>query len=355
MQHENADNPVVIRNIEISDLNVDRICFEDLDLNLSFSTHSDQLFPLIQSKISLLTLKGPKGVHAVAELNNTNLLAQEKNTGIVLLENDRNEQILMAHISVEIIDLGFNFNLRERKRSVAPQTMLDENVAYKMIEELEEWKEFQQNEFTLALKRKEIETLTQLTNEWNRKRQQEEIDLKKKINHCDVLTRTLEEAHKRISILENSKSAHEKSMTRMKVQLERESDKKITVLQERIRMLEDELRHLKYTENAKLRSIQQKYDENSIENEKLKHKIKQVENELRCVRENNVPREDAAGLQANIVSLKSFLFYREQMIALNTFTGNIKRETRSNDRIKANVQRKMGEISSRNPENKFFN
>lgn len=303
LQHEKADNPLMIRNIEISDLNVDRICFEDLDLSLSFSTKPNQLFPLIQSKISLLTLKGPKGIHAVAELDNTNLLAHEKNTGIVLLENDRGEQISMAHISVEIIDLGINFNLRDRSRPSPVPTIIDENLAYKAIEELEEWKEFQQQEFLLSLKRTEIETMTRLTNEWNRKRLREEQELKKKIQHCDMLTRNLEQAHKKISILEKAGISHEKSLLRVKNQLENETEKKMSALQNRIRSLEDELRQQKYTENVKLQSMQLKYEQNSIENEKLKYKTKQLENELRDKTECSIPKEEAAGFQANIVSL----------------------------------------------------
>lgn len=311
LQHENADNPLNIRNIEISDLNVDRICFEDLDLSLSFSTNADQLIALIQSRTSLLSLKGPKGVHAVAELDNTNLLAQEKNTGIVLLANDRGEQVSMAHISVEIVDLGFNFNSRDRSRPTlasAPSTaMLDENLAYKMIEELEEWKEFQQQEFIASLKRKEIGAITRLTNDWHRKRGQAEAELKQKISHCDMLTRTLEQAHKKISLLEKSDASHEKSVARLKNQLEREAEKKVTALQNRIRSLEDEVRQQKCTENVKLRSIQQKYEQICIEHEKLKLKAGQLERSLRDATENTVPKEEAAGLQANIVSISGFV------------------------------------------------
>lgn len=202
LQHPDADIPLVIRNLEISDIVIDQLSFEDMHLRLCFSTYPNQLFDLIKAKTCLLTLKGPRGIHATAELDNQNILSQEKTKGIVLLENDQNEQIAMAHICVEVTELGVNFNAqsnlsakRQQKNYQTIDFALNEDLAYKKIEELEEWKQVQQKEFLMELKRQEIDHLTRLSNQWQRKRTEQEQNLQKKMDHCSWLTRTLEEAH----------------------------------------------------------------------------------------------------------------------------------------------------------------
>lgn len=171
MQHPAADSTLVIRNLEISDIVIDQISFEDMHLRLCFTARPDQLLELIKSKPCVLTLKGPRGIHASAELDNHNILAQEKTKGIVLLENEQNEQIAMAHISVQTEELGLNFNTdatlikrQQQKNQQLANVFPDENLAYRMIEELEEWKQVQRQEFLAELKRHEIAHLTQLSN-----------------------------------------------------------------------------------------------------------------------------------------------------------------------------------------------
>lgn len=294
---------MTIRNIEISDINVDRICFEDLDMKLCFSTYSQRLMELIQAKSCLLTLKGPKDFHASAELDNANVLAEEKSKGIVLLKNDCGEQVAMAHVSVEISDLGLNFNSRDntavRGRNDStnkPSTvMFDENLAYKVVEELENWKQCQQQAFLMDLKRREIVLMTRLTNEWHRKRRDEEEKIENRMKQCDILTRTLEDAYEALKERARGDEILGKSVLNSTKQMEKQFAAKTTVFQDRIRALEEEHRRLKQTSEKRLAEVENQRDLAMAGNEKLVAKLRQMEDTF---------RKEAAGLKAENVSAR---------------------------------------------------
>lgn len=288
LQHPGADSTVVVRNLEISDIVIDQISFEDMHLRLCFTSHSDQLFDLIKSKPCLLTLKGPRGVHASAELDNHNILTQEKTKGIVLLENEQNEQVAMAHISVETEELGLNFNtdaaLKARqlqKQQLPSHGYIDEDLAYKMIEELEEWKFSQQKVFLVELKRREIEHLTQLSNEWQRKRREQELKLQKKMEHCDRLTQTLEEAHNMFKERNRSDIEYEHTLLKTKSDLERCYAKKIDSLNGTILQMEKENFIRQKNDELILKEVEAERDQLKMECKKLKAKVKTLERDVR--------------------------------------------------------------------------
>lgn len=285
LQHPAADSSPIIRNLEISDIVVDQISFEDMHLRLCFTTHPVQLFDLIKSKPCLLVLKGPRNIYATAELDNHNILTQEKTKGIVLLENEQNEQIAMAHISVQTEELGLNFNTdatlkaRHQHKSQQPQVFLDEDLAYKMIGELEEWKNMQQKDFMAELKRHEITHLTQLSNEWQRKRRVEELKLQRKIEHCDRLTQTLEEAHNMFKERNRNDIEYEHTLMKTKSDLERCYAKKIDSLNGKIMQMEKENFIKQKNDERMVKDIEAERDQLRMENKKLKSKIKSLEKE----------------------------------------------------------------------------
>lgn len=287
LQHPLADIPSAVRNLEISNVVIDQISFEDMNMRLYFTSYPEQLYELIKSNACVLTLKGPRGVQATAELDNNNILSQGKTKGIVLLENEQNEQMAMAHISVEIEELGVNFNtestLKMKRHQVhqhAGNAFLDEDLAYKMIEELEEWKQVQQKEFLADLKRREIAHLTQLSNEWQRKRQEEEIKLQKKIEHCERLTQTLEEAHVMFKDRNRTDGEYEQTLLKTKCELERCYARKIDTLNGKILQMEREQAIKDKNEMKSMKKAELEKEKLKMENDKLKAKIQSLEKEL---------------------------------------------------------------------------
>lgn len=283
LQHPAADSSPVVHNLEINEV-VEQISFEDMHLRLCFTAHinHDQLYDLIKSRPCLLILKGPRNIYATAELDNHNILMREKTKGIVLLEQN-DEQIAMAHISVQTQELGLNFNTdttlkarQQHRNEQSAQMFLDENVAYKMIEELEEWRVVQQKEFLAELKRHEIAHLTQLSNEWQRKRREEELKLQKKIEQCDRLTQTLEEAHIMFKQRNQNDSEYELTLLKTKSDLERCYAKRIDSLNAKIMQIEKESFIQQKNEERILNEVERERDQLKAENRKLKLKIKSM-------------------------------------------------------------------------------
>lgn len=124
------------------------------------------------------------------------------------MENEIGEKVAMAQASAELTDLGANLNAQQRKFAefLQPKTYrqhqphLDEELAYKIVEELEDWKSKQQEVFLVDLKRREINHLSRLTEEWTQRRTDLESALAHKLEQCSLLTSALEIANHNIQV-----------------------------------------------------------------------------------------------------------------------------------------------------------
>lgn len=76
LSHFEADNPLAVRNFEMPAGSAELVNLKNLDLSLFFTTEKGRLVDAINSRSCLLTLKGPKGFRAIAELDNENILSQ---------------------------------------------------------------------------------------------------------------------------------------------------------------------------------------------------------------------------------------------------------------------------------------
>lgn len=233
LHHSKAHNPLARLNISLKN---PKIANEHIELY--FTADAQHINELIESEPCVLTVKGPRGALATAEIDNATLLAQvcylrenavqefmfptplfitiflcytiseifmfqQKNVGIILLENEATERVAMAHASLQLIDLGTNFNRQKSDTfgfASGRKHPLDTDMAYKMFEELEDWKSQQQEIFLADLKRRESEHLTKLTTEWRQRRSDLESTLLHKLEQCNTLTTALEEAKKAVKV-----------------------------------------------------------------------------------------------------------------------------------------------------------
>lgn len=205
LHHPKSDTTFTIANIELTEICSNLIEFRDLELQLFFSSTTDEILDLIECEPCVLTINGPRGVHATADLDNEILLVgtKEKRSGVILMEDQNGEKIAMAHIFVYLDDLGLSFNSQVKRLSSLtqqPRAYMDENLAYKIVEELEEWKLKQQEVFLVELKRKEVAHLAHLTAEWQKRKSEQENLLSEKLEQCSMLTAALDEAHKTLQV-----------------------------------------------------------------------------------------------------------------------------------------------------------
>ncbi|XP_055382421.1 centrosomal protein of 120 kDa [Condylostylus longicornis] len=332
LQHQNADTTYTVANIELTEISSNLIEFKNFMLQLFFSSRADTVLEVVSSESCVLKICGPRGIFAVAELNNEILLTsnKEKHSGVVLMENQNGEKCALAYISVYMEDLGISFNSQIKKHvnnDNNPPTIaayFDENLAYKVVEELEDWKKKQLENFLVELKRKEVNHLAMLSLEWQKRKSELENSLSKKLEECSQLYDTLEKAHLTLKEKGLSYSEHEKLVEKIRKDTEEKFSKIITGLNEKIKRIEYDMEH-------KIKLEQLKYKELELENinmEKEKFSLKKDLDELHKIcnemKENYVPKEQLIALLQDMSVLherleevqKSQQFYKCQWAKL---------------------------------------
>jgi hypothetical protein len=151
--HQKSESTQTIKTFEIYAVDSETIDFENLRIGLFFSAKPSSIIELIQSENSVLTINGPSGrTHAHAELNNECLILgnKEQKLGIILMENSSGEKTAVANIYSHLEELGINCNSQMKNYTqIQPQQSVNfnENLTYKCVDELEQWKSKQEEMF----------------------------------------------------------------------------------------------------------------------------------------------------------------------------------------------------------------
>lgn len=328
--HEFADTPrtIVNRDIHENDINGNVIAFKDLELKLYFTSHSENIMDLIKSSVSCtLCIRGPHNSHAKAYLDCKNLLISNKEwtCGNILLTNKNETVSAMAEIFVYLDDAGLNFNAKRmenlpdmdedpkidmaRALEIQKEELFDESIAYKMIDELESWKEHQKKQFMSELKRTEEKYLEKLKDDFNHMKASYEDKYEQKNNELQVLTRTLEDAHNSLKQKNLQHVRNEDNVQKMKQELEKSYADKLQMIKERTMNLEQEFMHELNMKNIKIESLEcsnkQLYEKVNFlthENCDLKTKIDCMNAKYDDLKLNLVPKEEVETLIQEMVS-----------------------------------------------------
>lgn len=168
--------------MELDAIESETLQLSNLLLQLFFSSLPDRVLESIIAESSKLSLHGPHGLFGFARLDNQSLVvgSKEKQSGVLILENQTGESIGMATVYSFLDEVGINFNSRDP--TGGPEVVvgggnargqLDDQLSYKMLEEQKQWMMQQREQFLVELKQKEVAHLTKLTNEWKRKQMKE--------------------------------------------------------------------------------------------------------------------------------------------------------------------------------------
>lgn len=294
--NDRADIVKAFVNREITENENLEVQFDDLQLKLYFTSPSSQIEELIQSSENCtLTIKGPRNYQVKARLDCRNLIPEkdEKISGLILMQSASEDLNAMTKISVYLEALGLNFNSQFKNdiekaesqteietRSIEDRKalLMDEDLTYKMIEELELWKENQKQIFLEELKTKEKKFLEHLKETWNRKQDKLECELHEKAEKLACMTRSLEEAKNIMS--EKMPGYTEQDIDKIRKKLSEYYQNEIQNLKEESLRNEADLRH-------EMRMIEIKLDEHERntkiteqENHHLKEKCQKLEEKL---------------------------------------------------------------------------
>ena len=327
--HERSQTLKTIISRDLKDFNEDdskTITFEPpLELRLFFISNPDGIVSLIQSSDSCkLCVNGPKGIQTKALLDCKTLMARYKqaSSGLILLENQHKEKVAMANVSVRIDDLGINYNVQQQwmnetqtNEDTGKTVLLDEDLAYKMIEDLEKWKSHEYETFLESLKEKESLYLSKLKHEWILKRCTMEQELVSKLEKYTNLTAALEEAQSCLKEKGSQYFQQEKLILKMKTDLEKSYNGQLLAMKERARRLEEDLTQKFSMEELKYAEMEMEKLKFQKENEELREFNARLQKEIKELKENFTPTDDVDNILQNMVMINYSL--NQTLIAIN--------------------------------------
>jgi hypothetical protein len=317
---ENSNIQRTFVNCEILEDDIIDNCmikFNEINLKLYFVAEMNKISEMINSiDVCTLCVKGPHNFINQANLNCKSFMSngniEDEFNGNVVLSNQNQLITGIASITISLTDAGKNSNENFAKINVIDdnfnqniinnndnnnkrESLFDENVAYHMLEELEQWKEKERDKFFEELKLSEIEYLQKLKKDFDLLKITYESEYIKKVSALKHLTKSLENIQK--SQTENYERTMKQKENNLKIKLEESYKNELIKIRECARNMECEHLHdLKLLnqryedleccnfqlteENVKLRSINENM---KIENEKLKNSLMekaQIEKDL---------------------------------------------------------------------------
>ncbi|XP_075979432.1 centrosomal protein of 120 kDa-like [Anticarsia gemmatalis] len=162
---------------------------------------------------------------------------------------------------------------------VAMSVIERDSLMQKVVEELEDWKEKQQELFKCQLKRKEEYHLELLATEWSKKRVEMESKLSKGIEQCRNLAADLSRATEDFRLRGYRNTEREKKLLDAKKALEAHYTAKYQELREASQKMEDDMNHQLKLKDMKIEELALKVQQLEKQVDTLKNNIKNSEKE----------------------------------------------------------------------------
>nr|XP_029729600.1 centrosomal protein of 120 kDa-like [Aedes albopictus] len=323
LYHPRADTPFTKVTMELDTIESETVEFPQLLLQLYFSSLPDRVLTTITAECSKLSVYGPHGLFGFARLDNQSLVVgtKEKQAGVLILENQTGESVGMATVFSFLDEVGINFNSRVPMGGpevVGPEQgargQLDDQLSYKMLEELQQWMMQQREQFLAKLKEKEVAYLTRLTADWKRKQAKEKEELSQRLEHASALTAALEETKKNLAIQSTERANQDKSLEELRTKLDKTHQQQLADIREKTSRLEEELNHRTKLQKLRCQELEERNDSLERDNDVLRRGNEQLERQLsetkkelqECVGQRNELEQRLQEME------KSKLFYKQQ-------------------------------------------
>ncbi|XP_039758639.1 centrosomal protein of 120 kDa-like isoform X2 [Pararge aegeria] len=159
-----------------------------------------------------------------------------------------------------------------------PALIVDQDLLLqKYVDELEDWKERQQELFKVQLKRKEEYHLDQLANEWDKRRTELETRLSKGVEQCRNLAADLSRATEDFRLRGYRNTERERKLLDAKKTLEAHYTAKYQELREASQKMEDDMNHRLKLKDMARDEMQLKIQSLEKQNAALKNDLKNIE------------------------------------------------------------------------------
>ncbi|XP_077278529.1 protein rha [Temnothorax americanus] len=310
---------------KMPDLSDKKVKLQDIVCQFHFISAPDEIKQLLQSfppKISIYdTNEGDELSLLVLDVKP--LFHQEKSEcqyKLFLFDKDRNK-IADMDIILKLEDRGPRCILKKETidKNLGPP-ILDDSLAYKIVDELETWKDRQKEMFKAELKRKEERYLNVLSEEWRIQRENLESKLAYSVEQCKTLANGLNNAtedlrKRRLKSLEN-----ETRLIKANEDLQWRYETKLQELKDILQATQSDLTTKVVKLEEKKVALEAQVEILSYENENLKSSISKQMNELQMYQKGSLTQDQTASLLQEVKILEEKLdnaqkgkeFFREQ-------------------------------------------
>ncbi|XP_037945973.1 uncharacterized protein LOC119678288 [Teleopsis dalmanni] len=238
----------------------------------TLSTQSDehlQIKPSVESQQSCVQSKSNFYMKE-NKSTSTNDLVENIKISSILINNDMNEK---EGIAADLVE------------------NLHEELACKIVQELEEWKSQQMERFLNELEMRERVYIMNIERQWEERRTLLQARLEAKIMKCDELNLKLEKAHIEFQAHKSKHLETNKIVQALKQDIENSYSTKFNVLENEMQELKKELQ----IKNKRIDITNNELEVENLklgrENSELKQRIQQVESQLAATAQTNLSTE----------------------------------------------------------------
>nr|CAD7409007.1 unnamed protein product [Timema poppensis] len=283
---------------------------QDVACKLSFISPPGQISRLLQASPPRVSVCGRMGgdqtlLLASASLDTTPLLVSDKKEchyTTALLDVSSGERFgdLFVTLLLEDINEQQKMNKHPLRSNISEKDLgpaiLDDKIASKIVEELEDWKDKQQELFKAQLQRKEEEHLTVLMEEWRKKRNEIESRMNRDAELCHQLVENLNKATEDLRIKMAKNDERELELRHTRDEMEIKFTRKLQDLKDASRRMEDDIKHKECVVKEVKADLEVRLSALQQENKLLQETLKLQEQELDKMRKSSLTKDQTASL-----------------------------------------------------------
>ncbi|XP_043500526.1 centrosomal protein of 120 kDa-like isoform X2 [Polistes fuscatus] len=288
----------------------EKVKFEDIGCKLHFISATNEIKQLLFScplKISIYNLGDLKTYISQFSLDVKQLFHQNKWKCEYEMPLYNSEKIKVGELDVvlSLQDHGpyYRMNQNVSDQKFGPP-IIDDSLAYKIVDELETWKERQKEIFRVKLKKKEDRHLNLLSEEWQRQKENLELKLACSVEQCKMLANNLNKATDDLRTRRLQSLEKEARLIKANEDLQWRYESKVQELTESLRVTKEESALKIHILEEKHASLEARIEPLSVENEKLRQMLtKQVE-ELEAYQKGSLTQDQTATLLQELKTLE---------------------------------------------------
>ncbi|KOX70862.1 hypothetical protein WN51_03289 [Melipona quadrifasciata] len=305
----------------------EKVKLQDIGCKLQLISAIDEIKQLLLTfplKISIYKIEGnTKTCISESKINTEELFYQNKaeyQCDVLLYDMEHNN-IGNLDVVLHLQDYGPYYRIKKTipNENLGPP-ILDDSLAYKIVDELETWKERQMEIFKVELKRKEDRHLNLLSQEWQKNKENLETKLACSIEQCKMLANSLNNATEDLRTRRLKSLEKETRLIKANEDLQWRYETKLRELKESFQTVQEELTAKINVLEKRKTALETQNEQLNAENERLQLLVSKQSEELETYQKGSLTQDQTANLLQELKTLEEKLqnaqenksFFKEQ-------------------------------------------